>query len=140
MSHPDFDATFAGRRITAAERAAVRERSLPSIPTFVPAHPTSADPRRAWPSLGALCRELHRRRGRAGLRLTPSTGAFFGGPTFPIFEIYRVGPDGDDEQFIGIAAVQDVTQRAFEAALRAAEPHRESRDPALHQPERMLVL
>lgn len=111
---------------------------VPTRPTFIPARTLTADPVRTFEDLDGLCRHVHRLRGRNGLELRASTGSWGGSRTFPVFEVMRLVDD--DPEYIGCVFVGALSREGLESALRSAEPRPESHDPALHNPERLLVL
>jgi hypothetical protein len=72
--------------------------------------------------LDALCREVHRLRGRRGLRLAEAVVCVSGSSSFPGFDLYAIGEADQGEEWIGVAACQDTRRARFEAVLADVNP------------------
>lgn len=91
----------------------------PRLPTLILG---AADRETAFADLPALARAVHRlRKGRAIRIAARARARDQGATTFPSFDIFAIGPFGDERWLCG-AAIQTKDREVLQAALEAACP------------------
>ncbi len=73
--------------------------------------------------IGAMARSIHRERGGSAIQLHPGHVAVQGFGKVRMVGVYRLGPDANQESFLGWAYLAGAGRAALEAALRAHQPN-----------------